>query len=531
MTGAREAQRGPAIVPVSGAPSVETTPLGGSELAELASAGRAPESWYEPRPPNADAWRVRARVVPAQRPAALLGALTPALHGHGLSAKRLAAVVSGQGMVVTTGQQPGLFGGPLYTLSKAVCARAIADVLQERCGIPVAPVFWAATDDADATEAGRIAIATPSGAEMLEAPALAEPPGTPLCSARLGDVSQLFGRLEAAAGSASDHDILEAARSAYVASATVGGAYVVLLTHILSPLGVTVLDAGHPVVRARMAQSTDAALASAEAVAIALAARGDELRRAGHEPQVAELPDLSLVFDWTSGTKVRVPVAHAHDARAIAPELRSPNVLLRPIAERAILPTAAYVAGPGELAYFAQVSAVADALGQARPLVLPRWSGTIVEPRVSRLLERLDLTRADLDHPHRAARRIAERALTVDAGSALEAVKAKVKEIERQLLGLAGREPQSLSEAAARGHASRFQLAAQRLERRALAAAKRREDETMRMLAAASANLRPFGRPQERTLAFLPFVARHGSALTDAMYVAARAHAEALVGA
>lgn len=515
--------------PLTGeAPRVETIPLGGSALARSVVAGNAPREWYETVPRGEGEWRARIEATARDGAAPMLGALAPALHGHGAATARLASVIAGQGVVVTIGQQPGLFGGPLYTLAKAISARALADVLQERCGVPVAPVFWAATDDADAAEAGTVAVATSSGAELLEAPPPDAPVGTPLCRAPLGDVGALFDRLLAAAGSATDVEPLATAREAYSPGATVGDAYVRLLVDVLSPLGVTVLDAGHAIVRERMAGVTDAALAGADAVAIALAARGDELRRHGHEPQVADVADLTLVFDWSQGPKSRIPVTRAMAARSLAPALRSPNVLLRPIAERAILPTVGYLAGPGELAYFAQVSAVADALGQQRPLALPRWSGEIVEPRVERALARLGVSRPELDDPDRAARLLAERALRPSEREALGGVRERIAELEANLLQLA-REPGSLSEAAARGHAARFRFAAARLERRILAAAKRRERDAIALLAVAVGSVRPFGRIQERTLAFLPFVARYGSALLDAMLARAREHATRLV--
>ena len=92
--------------------------------------------------------------------------LTPLRHAFdptGVAADRLEAAAKG-GFVVTVGQQPGLFGGPLYTWWKALSALAFADALQQATGVPVAPVFWAATDDSDFVEASWTAVATPDGA-------------------------------------------------------------------------------------------------------------------------------------------------------------------------------------------------------------------------------------------------------------------------------------------------------------------------------------------------------------------------------
>ena len=176
-------------------------------------------------------------------------AIAPAIAATGAAAARLERVRRAGGVVVTTGQQPGLFGGPVYTWSKAVGALALADALESATGIPTAAVFWAATDDADFLEASR-----PSCSDRrcrTPEPASRAGPGTPMSLAPLGDVSSELAALAAACGSAADHRPLAAVASAYSGDATVGGAYVALLRSQLEPLGVPVLDASHPSVHDR----------------------------------------------------------------------------------------------------------------------------------------------------------------------------------------------------------------------------------------------------------------------------------------
>src|SRR5262245_55049600 len=130
-------------------PVVRTDPLGGSPLARAAIDGRLGD-WYVARPTTAQGWKARAESVRASaksRP--WLDMLRPAFDARGAAAARLDRVANGRGIVVTTGQQPGLFGGPIYTWSKALSALALADEIESATGIPTAPVFWAATDDAD----------------------------------------------------------------------------------------------------------------------------------------------------------------------------------------------------------------------------------------------------------------------------------------------------------------------------------------------------------------------------------------------
>ena len=404
-------------------PRVVAEPVGGAPLARAAVEGRTPFGWYAERPKGAAAWREHAERVRAQVQPEWLAALAPAFNASGAAARRLESVAQGRGIVVTTGQQPGLFGGPGYTWLKALSAKALADRIEESTGIPAAPVFWAATDDADFAEASWTAVAVDGEVRRLriersgfDGQVMAEQP--------LGDVSRLFAELAASAGSAPHLDILEHARRAYRPDSTVGGSYVALLRALFEPMGIAVLDAWHPAVRAAARPTLDEALRRAAVVDEAVSLRSVAIERAGFRAQVARVPKLSLVFRVSSnGVKERIPISQAGDA-ALQPELvLSANVLLRPVVERAILPTIGYFGGPGEVAYFAQVGAVAEALGVPAPLVLPRWSATIVEPVVDRMLGRLGMTFDDIKPPHQAERRLGDRAMPALIRDTLEAMR------------------------------------------------------------------------------------------------------------
>jgi bacillithiol biosynthesis cysteine-adding enzyme BshC len=501
------------------APRVVTEPLGGGPLSRAVQEGHASPDWFAARPAGAEAWRARAEQVRAEFAGSRwLAGLKPAFDASGAAAERLERVADANGIVVTTGQQPGLFGGPLYTLLKAVSALTLADRIERETGIPCAPVFWAATDDADFAEASWTAIPRrgKEGIVMAEMP--------------LGDTTEQFEQLVEAAGSAPHASILDALRSAYQPDATVGGAYVRFLRALLEPHGVAVLDAWHPATRAAARPTLVEALRRAPSIDESLALRMVAIERAGFRAQVARVPRLSLVFRSSAGVKERVPIQQAADVADRADSVLSANVLLRPVVERRILPTVAYVAGPGEIAYFAQVGAVAEAIQAPVPLAVPRWAATVVEPSVDRRLGRLGMVLDDLRTPHDAERRLGDRSMPAELRAALDGLREDLSRrmgtIAEATAALDHLVPDRVVEGARQQVLHRLD----RLERRLRAAARARNTEAVQDLAAVRAAIMPNDQRQERRLNPVPMLARHGDLLLAQLKAGAAMHAGSLVG-
>jgi bacillithiol biosynthesis cysteine-adding enzyme BshC len=511
------------------APRVYAEPLGGGALARAALDGSAPAGWFLPRPRGTEGWRSHAEAVRSAFPGARwLETLRPALSPSGLAAERLERVAAGHGIVVTTGQQPGLFGGPGYTWLKAISALTLADRLEREIGIPAAPVFWAATDDADFEEASFTSVAVGTECKRISIERQG-PEGLVMSQMPLGDVSAQLGALIAAAGSAPQSAVLGALRAAYHLDATVGGSYVQFLRAMLEPLGVSVLDAWHPAVRSASRSTLVDALNRASIIDEAVALRIVSIERAGFRAQVSRVPRLSMVFRSTIGIKERVPLTQAGDAAQRDDLVLSANVLLRPVVERRLLPTVAYVGGPGEIAYFAQVGAVAEALGAAMPLIVPRWSATVIEPAVDRMLGRLGMMFEDVKSPHSAERRIGDRAMPAAMRDALESLKTAV-EMQVGAVAAAQAGKPLVSTEVIEGARAQLKHRIERLERRIRAAATRGETEAVRDLSAIRAALMPQGERQERRLNFTPLLARHGDTLIAQLTAGAALHAGTLIG-
>src|ERR1051326_3820275 len=271
---------------------------------------------------------------------------------------------------MVTGQQVGLFGGPLFCILKAITAVKIAD----KAG--AVPVFWLATEDHDYEEIS--AVNFPAG-DHLQRFAVNVPhrEGAPVgtiaftdeITAAIAQVEALFGRSE----------ISEMLAASYGKGETFGTAFAKFYARALTGLGIVFLNPLDPGLH-RIAQPVyRAALERADEINQALLQRNDELEAAGYHAQVKVTPSHTLCFYLEDG--VRTPVRHHQDgvffigerklaaAELIAetercPERFSANVLLRPVVQDYLLPTLDYFGGPAEIAYFAQIEVVYSKLAR-----------------------------------------------------------------------------------------------------------------------------------------------------------------------
>jgi uncharacterized protein YllA (UPF0747 family) len=188
------------------------------------------------------------------------------------------------------------------------------------------------------------------------------------------------------------------------------------------------------------------------------------------------------------------------------------------------------VAGPGELAYFAQSSAVAEALAVAAPLGVPRWSVTIIEPHVERIVVEFGLKLSDLAALHNVEAQLARQVVPDAVNEEVRALRGAIDERLYDLQQELGSENSvPLSVEAVEGARRALQLRVDRLERRVLAAAKHADRTRLRRVAAAAASLFPMSKRQERTANVIPFLARYGMGLVDAMRREAGVHAQRLL--
>jgi bacillithiol biosynthesis cysteine-adding enzyme BshC len=434
---------------------------------------------------------------------------------------------------VVTGQQVALFGGPLFSIYKALTAIKLATEFTHS-GQECVPVFWLATEDHDLAEVNHVTLL---GAEGLLVPFATEahgPEDAPMNAVRF--TPEVEARAEEAARLLGDSEAAGFLRQSYRAGETLGGAFARLFSRLFQHSGVILIDASDPELHAVAESVYRAAIVAASDLDDALLERGRELEAAGYHAQVKVTPSSTLLFSIKDGR--RVPVHRANGDFTIGgerlgqrellqriserPAEFSANVLLRPVVEDYLLPTMAYVGGPAEIAYFAQAAVVyEELLGRVTP-ILPRLSATLVEPRIQRLLERYGISPAEtfLDPEHLRVM-IAERALPGDINASFDAATEQLQGSLAPIQASLERLDPTLVEAAERaGSKIRYQL--DRLRERAARAQLRRSEETAAHAAALSSSLFPHKEPQERVIGAMSFLGRYGTQLLLTLYDAAK---------
>lgn len=420
-------------------------------------------------------------------------------------------------VAVITGQQVGLFGGPAYTLYKALTAVKLARDLTAR-GISAVPIFWMATEDHDFAEVNHAWMFDGDGhATRIEVNAQANrqaPAGTYVVPDP--PIEALRSALR---GFEYADEVVALAREAYPPGATMGTGFRTLLLKLLERTGILVVDPLDPAIRAIGAPLLRDSVARAPELKAALLARNRELSAAGYHAQVLVEEKTSLFFLLENGERKQLRLKDSECGMlADRAESVSPNALLRPVWQDFLFPTVAYIGGPGEVAYFAQSAVLYERLLGRMPVVLPRAFFTLLDAHSARLLKRFGFELTDLLAPEeevrtRIARQLVPRQLDAEFEKTALATANDLDRLREQLRAF-----DPTLEAAMEKSQAKILYQIKKLRRKT-------ERETLRRDARAAADtdylramLYPGGHLQERTHSILPFLAKYGFDLVDRLY-------------
>ncbi|HEY2434253.1 MAG TPA: bacillithiol biosynthesis cysteine-adding enzyme BshC [Vicinamibacterales bacterium] len=494
------------------------------------------EGLYGGNPHDPDGWLDAVRRVQAQ-PRDRAGVAELLRHqqeerGAPDPARRAAAQLAlPQSVAVVTGQQAGAFGGPMYTLLKAITALQLARRTEQRQGVPAVAIFWVESEDHDWEE---IKSCTVLDAEFQpRTVTLADLEGAgerPVAQLTLDSgVEQTIDELAAALQQTEfTATVLGDIRAAWQPGTGMARAFAVWLERVLGPYGLVVYEAADPAAKPLVADVFVRELSSPGQTATLAARAGEELAARGHAPQVVTQADNVALFSIEDGRKAikrsgdqlvvgerSFDVAALAQSAAASPQSFSPNVLLRPIVQDTLFPTICYVAGPSELAYLGQLRGVYEQFGVPMPLMFPRTTATLLDSGATKFLKKYDVSFSELRTP-------GESALNKLLESQLPAgVDESLREASAQIDAAMGRVMQALPQldptltGAAKTTLGKMEHELHSLHTKVIHAAKKRHDTLRRQFVRAQAQAFPEGHPQERMLGGVYFLNKYGPGLVE----------------
>ena len=456
-----------------------------------------------------------------RRPAELAALIRAQQQRRGASGATVAAgarLADPRAVAIVTGQQAGLFGGPVYTILKALTAITLAEQVSRDHGVTAVPVFWIEAEDHDWDE---VRSCTVLDAEMTpRTVALPSRSGEPVPVAAIAvdeQIHQALAELEQVLPATEFRDtLLNDLRAAYAPGTGMSEAFGRVLERVLGDYGLVVYDASDPAAKPLVGDLFARELSAPGRTATLASAAGAELTARGYHAQVqpADLHGVSLFKLDGARRPIPQPAALVQEA-ADRPATFSPGVLLRPIVQDTVLPTVCYVAGPNELAYLGQLRKVYEQFGVPMPLMYSRATATVLDSAAMRFLSKynvpFDALQSKDDGP---LNELLKTQIPPEVEEALAAASRGVDEGMRRVCEALPLLDPTL-EGAAKNTLGKIQKDLETLQGKTIQAAKKKNETLRRQFQRTRALAFPDGHPQERTIAFIWFLNQYGQAFVE----------------
>ncbi len=443
-------------------------------------------------------------------------------------------------VAVVTGQQMGLFGGPLYTLYKAMGTVKLCELYQKRFHeFQFVPVFWMELEDHDFEEIRSIQLINAENEIRLLSYSGTDPENKDKCPINAIGISEDIGRLMQevrAVLQTTDftQEILAPLESAYQSGKSVSGAFGQWMAFLMGKYGLILMDPSDSAFKKMAGPVFQKELENTETIHERLKAQSGAVKAAGYEPQV-DIEPTNLFMRDSGGVrhvlnkngfnkfKIKSEDAKSHRAELLRlaetePARYIPNVVLRPIVQDYLLPTFAYVGGPSEIAYFAQFKPIYEFFGIPEPLVVPRPFVTVLEKKIKKALDKYGLTIEEVfakqeSVVHEIASRNSDRSMTGEWEKLMGDIKNRFSQFEKDLISV-----DASLKGASETALDKIEKAVKVLSDKTAEAEKRRNELTHSQLGKAVRHLFPNGQFQEREINALYYLNKYGLGFLDAVY-------------
>jgi bacillithiol synthase len=518
------------------------------------------QSFYIHKPTRESVWNEAGTLkFPQDRARAVSAILQKQNQQFGCDATTAASLerMANGAVAVVSGQQVGLFGGPCYSIYKALMAIQVADDLTKQ-GTQAVPIFWMATEDHDVDEIRHTTWFHDGRQTRFELPVPeVSDSGKPVGRLKLGpQISEIAKEASDILEQQGSTLLAHILRDSYTPQETYSSAFAKLFAKLFAGRGLILLDPLDSELHKVAAPIYEQVAKDRDALNDALLQRGKALETAGYAAQVKVTSKSTPLFfmgdstaasggaagnsagtsaaakpssttavaarqvisataaGFQAGNKIWTR-AEFQQAVAREPEKFSPNALLRPVLQDFLLPTVAYVAGSAEISYFAQSEVLYRALLGRMPVMLPRAGFTLVDVKAAKLLKQYQLTVEDLWQGSEEIRKRLERAAVPKALSAkfdreqkqiiktLTQLGQQIATLDRTLQGSVGTAQKKIA----------FQL--DKLRRKVGRAQAQKNSLITAQQKFLEEQLYPHHVLQSRELCFLPFLAKWGPSALD----------------
>ncbi len=480
--------------------------------------------------------RVKSRELPCEQVIAVLEDQNERYGGSTATLANIHRLNDNKTCAVVTGQQVGLFSGPLYTIYKTVTVIKLAEMLNEHCDGHFVPVFWMASDDHDLEEIDHIEfINIQNQVEKIVCPIDVPNDKAPASTFTLtSEISHCIQKLEE-----STHDsefkegILSDLSNAYQPNRSFVDAFAAWMTRLFGAYGIIFIDATHPdlksIGKGIFKQEVDGNSPSTDRIL----ETSRILKKHDYKDQVQLHKGILNVFygeqkretiriqepGFSIGNS-NVPMSKQDLLLRLEKEshLFSPNVLFRPLYQDALLPTVAYVGGPGEIAYFAQIKSVYDAFGFAMPIIYPRKNVTLLEKKIATVLDQYGLSVEDIwckgdGMIHDVMEQQIPQSVVEMLDHTIANLHKEFQSLKKEIVRIEPTLKKTTDQALGKiEHQFKF------LEKKILQASKRRHEIIHQQLIKTVNTIYPNRKPQERVLNIVPFLMKYGEPLIEQLF-------------
>ena len=459
----------------------------------------------------------------------LLKEINKSYNVHEAALKNLDRLKKEGSLAIVTGQQLGVYGGPLYTILKTISTIHLAEQIEAKTGTPVVPVFWLADEDHDYEEIRSVTVINGDDPQTFSLPAKSSglPPVAQLEYSSA--IAELKNQLKNAQFDTDfTDDLWEILDRNFKEGNRFDYAFGGFIADLFSKHGLVLAGSNHPEIKELTRECMKSAITDADEIRQSLQEQTNAISE--QFSQQVTLYDSNLFYLDESAGRVKISrngdgwktesgqqwsTSGLVDAIDANPELFSPNVFLRPVMQDQLLPTLGYVAGPGEVAYYGQMKSFYHRFDMQMPVIFPRLSATFIEPAIDRIMDEVPFELQEFGQRiEDLESQFVERTEQTDIESVFKDWQQKTESVSEDPIKTIGEIDPTLEAAAEKAHQI-FSNELDKLKGKVYRSVKDQEETQLKRIRRIQNHLFPNRVLQERSVSGIYFMNKYGNDIWD----------------